>query len=62
MYDNLYTFKVSIFNDLFLVTYDDATVEHEDGDDSREYPCLVRVTDGKKAKISTRVRRYSCFT
>ncbi|KIM82246.1 hypothetical protein PILCRDRAFT_820631 [Piloderma croceum F 1598] len=37
------------------LTYDDATVKHEDEEDSREYPCLVRVTDGKKAKFSTRV-------
>ena len=27
-----------------------------DGDDqSREYPCIVRVTDGEKAKFSTKV-------
>lgn len=24
--------------------------------DQREYPCLVRVTDGKELKLSTRVR------
>jgi hypothetical protein len=24
--------------------------------DAKEYPCLIRVTDGKKAKISTQVR------
>jgi signal recognition particle subunit SRP14 len=38
------------------VIYDDATVKHEDED---EYPCLVRVTDGQKAQISTRVCIYS---
>lgn len=25
-------------------------------DDDREYPCLVRVTDGDKAQFSTKVR------
>jgi signal recognition particle subunit SRP14 len=55
----------AVLIDVFLpVTYDDAPVKHEGEDDSREYPCLVRVTDGKKANLSTRVRIYSylCFT
>ncbi|KAM6498953.1 Signal recognition particle, SRP9/SRP14 subunit [Amanita muscaria] len=36
---------------------DDVLVKHEDdgAEDTREYPCLVRVTDGKKAKISTKI-------
>ncbi|KAJ8581265.1 signal recognition particle SRP9/SRP14 subunit [Rhizopogon salebrosus TDB-379] len=34
----------------------DTTMKEGDGDDqSREYPCIVRVTDGKKAKFSTKV-------
>ncbi|TFK42234.1 signal recognition particle 14kD protein-domain-containing protein [Crucibulum laeve] len=41
------------------LTYDgeDATMKHENGssEDSREYPCLLRVTDGEKAKFSTHV-------
>jgi hypothetical protein len=27
-------------------------------DDSREYPCLVRVTDGKETQFSTHVRIF----
>jgi len=35
---------------------DDATMKIEEGSsDMREYPCLVRATDGKSAKFSTRV-------
>lgn len=35
---------------------DDATMKIEEGaSDTREYPCLVRATDGKSAKFSTRV-------
>jgi len=35
---------------------DDAAMIFEDGSsDTREYPCLVRVTDGKSTKLSTRV-------
>ncbi|KAF8636858.1 hypothetical protein AX17_003216 [Amanita inopinata Kibby_2008] len=35
---------------------EDVTMLHEEGAaDSREYPCLVRVTDGKEAKFSTKV-------
>lgn len=50
----------SIFIDTFLsVTYDHAAMKHEGGDeDIREYPCLVRVTDGKEVKFSTRVSVY----
>jgi len=39
------------------VTHDgeDSAMKHEDGSsDSREYPCLVRVTDGKSYKFSTK--------
>ena len=36
---------------------DDATMKFEEGvSDTREYPCLVRATDGKSAKFSTRVK------
>ncbi|KIK39500.1 hypothetical protein CY34DRAFT_808236 [Suillus luteus UH-Slu-Lm8-n1] len=35
---------------------DDTVMKGEDGSDgSREYPCIVRVTDGKKAKFSTKI-------
>ncbi|KAG2106966.1 signal recognition particle, SRP9/SRP14 subunit [Suillus discolor] len=35
---------------------DDTVMKEEDGSDgSREYPCIVRVTDGKKAKFSTKI-------
>ncbi|KAF9562247.1 signal recognition particle, SRP9/SRP14 subunit, partial [Agrocybe pediades] len=40
------------------LTYDgeDTTMKVEEGSsDPREYPCLVRVTDGKKHKFSTKV-------
>ncbi|KAI0311012.1 hypothetical protein OF83DRAFT_1152856 [Amylostereum chailletii] len=30
-------------------------------DNSKEYPCLVRVTNGKEIKVSTRVRRSPPF-
>ena len=35
---------------------DDATMDN--ADESREYPCLVRVTDGKEAEFSTHVRIF----
>ena len=39
---------------------DDATMKFEEGStDTREYPCLVRATDGKSAKFSTRVKSFS---
>ena len=45
----------------FLVTHDgeDAAMKHEDegAEDTREYPCLLRVTNGKDTKFSTKV----CF-
>jgi len=44
------------------VTYDgdDTVMKEGDGDDeTREYPCIVRVTDGKKAKFSTKVHKTS---
>ena len=28
--------------------------------DTKEYPCLVRVTDGKELNLSTRVRALAC--
>lgn len=28
----------------------------DDGADTKEYPCLVRATNGKEVKLSTRVR------
>ncbi|KAF8346143.1 signal recognition particle, SRP9/SRP14 subunit [Amanita rubescens] len=35
---------------------EDATVKHEDGaEDTREYPCYIRVMDGKQVRFSTRV-------
>jgi len=35
---------------------EDAAMKHEEGtSDTREYPCLVRVTDGKSTRFSTRV-------
>jgi hypothetical protein len=43
---------------VYAVTHDgeDTTMKEGDGDDqSREYPCIVRVTDGKKVKFSTKV-------
>jgi len=27
-------------------------------DDTREYPCIIRATDGKEVKISTHVRTF----
>jgi len=30
----------------------------DSADDTREYPCIIRVTDGKKAKFSTHVRTF----
>ncbi|KAF8902241.1 hypothetical protein CPB84DRAFT_1746735 [Gymnopilus junonius] len=48
----------------FVVTHDgeDAAMKHEDEDatDTREYPCLLRVTDGKSTKFSTLVRVDEC--
>jgi hypothetical protein len=42
-----------------------ASGEGEGGADTREYPCLVRVTDGKDANFSTKVskitRREPCL-
>jgi signal recognition particle subunit SRP14 len=37
---------------------DDAAMKQEDdgSEDTREYPCLLRVTDGKNTKFSTTVR------
>lgn len=43
----------------FSVTYDgeDTAMKQEEGEtDVREYPCLVRLSDGGKCKFSTRVR------
>ncbi|KAG1737013.1 signal recognition particle, SRP9/SRP14 subunit [Suillus lakei] len=40
------------------LTYDgdDAVMKEKDGGDGdREYPCMLRVTDGKKAKLSTKI-------
>ncbi|KAG2144638.1 signal recognition particle, SRP9/SRP14 subunit [Suillus bovinus] len=35
---------------------DDTVMKEGDGSDgSREYPCIVRVTDGKKVKFSTKI-------
>jgi signal recognition particle subunit SRP14 len=42
---------------------DDATMKIEEGSsDTREYPCLLRATDGKSAKFSTRVKSYLSFS
>ena len=43
-----------------LVTHDgeDASMKHEgDAEDAREYPCYVRVMDGKDVRFSTKVRK-----
>lgn len=43
------------------VTYDgeDTTKQSiEDVTDTKEYPCIVRATNGKEVKLSTRVRPY----
>ncbi|KAJ7083380.1 signal recognition particle, SRP9/SRP14 subunit [Mycena belliarum] len=37
------------------LVYDGADVAMADLDDTREYPCLIRVTDGGPTKFSTRV-------
>ncbi|KAF8547846.1 signal recognition particle, SRP9/SRP14 subunit [Imleria badia] len=34
---------------------EDATMDDADPDGEKEYPCLIRVTDGKKANFSTHV-------
>ena len=40
-----------------VVTHDgeDATMGDADPDGEKEYPCLIRVTDGKKSNFSTHV-------
>lgn len=41
-----------------IVTYDggDVEVKNEEGEgDTKEYPCIIRATDGKKEKFSTHV-------
>ena len=38
------------------VTHDGDDVTMDPADDTREYPCIIRATDGKDAKISTHVR------
>lgn len=45
-------------NDYNLVRYEggDATMSSADADETKEYPCLVRVTDGHDANFSTHVR------
>ncbi|PPQ89979.1 hypothetical protein CVT25_009619 [Psilocybe cyanescens] len=41
---------------------EDSTMKHEDGaSDTREYPCLVRVTDGKSTRFSTKVEPGELF-
>ena len=41
---------------------DDAAMKIEEGSsDTREYPCLVRATDGKSAKFSTQVSLSALF-
>jgi len=41
----------------YVVTRDgeDATMDDEDPESEKEYPCLIRITDGKKANLSTHV-------
>jgi hypothetical protein len=54
----LVVFTVKTDSGVYAVIHDgkDTTMKEGDGDDqSREYPCIVRVTDGKKAKFSTKV-------
>lgn len=43
-----------------IVTHDgeDATMDDAEPDSEKEYPCLIRVTDGKKAKFSTHVSPF----
>ncbi|KAI6017484.1 signal recognition particle SRP9/SRP14 subunit [Pisolithus marmoratus] len=39
------------------LTYDGGdAVMHDEDDSNKEYPCLVRVTDGKKTQFSTHVK------
>ncbi|KAI9511868.1 signal recognition particle, SRP9/SRP14 subunit [Russula earlei] len=37
------------------LTHDGDDVTMDSADDSREYPCIIRVTDGKEAKFSTHI-------
>ena len=43
-----------------IVAHDgeDATMDDAEPDSEKEYPCLIRVTDGKKAKFSTHVSPF----
>lgn len=51
---SFYTIDLRI---LHAVTYDGEDAEMASVDDeTKEYPCLVRVTNGKEVKFSTRVR------
>lgn len=51
----------SCVNPLMLVTHDgkDTITSSDPGSDIHEYPCLVRVTNGKQVNFSTRVRAQS---
>jgi hypothetical protein len=40
------------------VTHDGDDVTMDVADDTREYPCIIRVTDGKDEKFSTHVRTF----
>ena len=41
------------------VTHDGDDVTMDAADDTREYPCIIRVTDGKDVELSTHVRTFS---
>ena len=45
-----------IFSFGLTVTHDGDDVTMDSTDDTREYPCIIRATDGKEAEISTHVR------
>ena len=40
------------------VTHDGNDVTMDAEDDTREYPCIIRLTDGKDVKLSTHVRTF----
>jgi hypothetical protein len=44
-----------------LVTHDGNDALMGDAEKSREYPCLLRATNGKEIKFSTQVRSVSHF-
>jgi hypothetical protein len=43
---------------LLTVTHDGDDVTMDVTDDTREYPCIIRATDGKDVSFSTHVRTF----